>query len=80
MFAVGVGVGFKLIKWTPPFPPRGRSAQEKNRLILKPLPLANPKGHVASAFRKKGDYSQYTVIKCYSLLTLRMPTPSCANA
>lgn len=52
---VGVGVDFKLIKWAPPFAPGGRSAQEKNRLILKPLPLANPKGHVANAFWKERE-------------------------
>lgn len=52
---VGVGLGFKLIKWAPPFPPGGRSAQEKNRLILRPLPLANPKGHVANAFWKERE-------------------------
>lgn len=55
VFTVGVGVGFKLIKWAPPFPPGGRSAPEKNRLILKPLPLANPKGHVANAFWKERE-------------------------
>lgn len=52
---VGVGVGFKLIKWAPPFAPGGRSAQEKNSLILKLLPLANPKGHVANAFWKERE-------------------------
>lgn len=45
----GVGVGFKFIKWAPPFPPGGRSA-----LILRLL-LPGPKGHVAVAFGKKGN-------------------------
>lgn len=58
VFTVGVGVGFKFIKWAPPFPLGGKSVQEKKRFILRPLPLPNPKGHVANAFGKEGDYSQ----------------------
>lgn len=75
---VGVGVGFKFIKWTPPFPPGGRSAQEEKRLILRPLPLPNPKGHVANAFWKEREITASVLSRCF-LLTVRIPTHTCAN-
>lgn len=78
VFTAGVGVGFKFIKWTPPFPPGGRSAQEKMRLILRPLPFPNPKGHVANAFWKEREITA-SILSGYFLLTVRMPTHTCAN-
>lgn len=68
VLTVGVGVGFKLIKWAPPFSPGGRSA-----LILRPFPLPNPKGHLAVAFRKEREFAAST-LSGYFLLTVRMPT------
>ena len=66
VLTVGVGVGFKFIKWAPPFSPGGRSA-----LILRPFPLPNPKGHVAAAFRKEREFAAST-LSGYFLLTVRM--------
>lgn len=52
--------------------------KRKKRLILRPLPLPNPKGHVANAFQKEREITA-NVLSGYFVLTVRMPTHTCAN-
>lgn len=52
--------------------------KRKKRLILRPLPLPNPKGHVANAFWKEREITA-SVLSGYFLLTVRLPTHTCAN-